>query len=76
VKFDVYYLESSLYSDKRVDETVWALIAGGHTFEQDGALWLRTTDFGDDKDRVMRRSAEPRDLADEPPAVRPLTPPA
>ena len=58
VKFDVYFLESSLYTDGRVDDTVDALVAAGHTYEKDGALWLRTTDFGDDKDRVMRRSAE------------------
>jgi arginyl-tRNA synthetase len=58
VKFDVYFLESSLYSDGRVDDTIRRLVAAGHTFEQDGALWLKTTDFGDDKDRVMRRSAE------------------
>jgi len=58
VKFDVYFLESSLYADKRVEETVARWAAAGHTYEQDGALWLRTTDFGDDKDRVVRRSAE------------------
>jgi arginyl-tRNA synthetase len=58
VKFDTYYLESSLYSDGMVDETVRELVAHGHTYEQDGALFLRTTDFGDDKDRVMRKSAE------------------
>ncbi|MGN6652875.1 arginine--tRNA ligase [Trinickia sp.] len=56
VKFDQYYLESSLYTEGRVAKTVDALIAGGKTFEQDGALWLRTTDYGDDKDRVMRKS--------------------
>ena len=56
VKFDSYFLESSLYTDGRVEQTVKALVAGGHTFEQDGALWLRTTDYGDDKDRVMRKS--------------------
>lgn len=56
VRFDQYYLESSLYTDGKVDETVARLVASGHTFEQDGALWLRTTDFGDDKDRVMRKS--------------------
>ncbi|MBM3907405.1 MAG: arginine--tRNA ligase [Gemmatimonadetes bacterium] len=55
VKFDVYYLESSLYTDGLVEETVGMLQKGGHTFEDDGALWLRTTDFGDDKDRVMRK---------------------
>ena len=57
VKFDKYFLESSLYTDGKVDTTVGALVASGHTFEQDGALFLRTTEFGDDKDRVMRRSA-------------------
>jgi arginyl-tRNA synthetase len=58
VQFDHYFLESSLYTDGKVDRTVDALVASGHTFEQDGALFLRTTEFGDDKDRVMRRSAE------------------
>ena len=58
VKFDHYFLESSLYTDGKVDRTVEALVGSGHTFEQDGALFLRTTEFGDDKDRVMRRSAE------------------
>ena len=57
VKFDVYFLESSLYTTGKVDETMRRLVAAGHTYEQDGALWLRTTDFGDDKDRVMRKSA-------------------
>jgi arginyl-tRNA synthetase len=56
VKFDVYYLESSLYTDGRVDAVVRALAAGGHTYEHEGALWLRTTDYGDDKDRVVRKS--------------------
>ena len=56
VKFDNYYLESSLYTTGRVDSTVERLVASGHAYEQDGALWLRTTDFGDDKDRVMRKS--------------------
>jgi arginyl-tRNA synthetase len=55
VNFDVYFLESSLYDSGAVEQTVEALIANGHTYEQDGALWLRTTDFGDDKDRVMRK---------------------
>ncbi len=53
VKFDVYYLESSLYTDGKVDETVNGLVKSGKTFEKDGALWLRTTDYGDDKDRVV-----------------------
>ena len=52
-KFDCYYLESSLYTDGRVDKTVAGLKASGHTFEQDGALWLKTTDF--------RRRQRPRD---------------
>ncbi len=56
VGFDVFFLESSLYADGKVAETVTALQAGGHTYEADGALWLRSTDFGDDKDRVMRKS--------------------
>ncbi|MRR59321.1 MAG: arginine--tRNA ligase, partial [Deltaproteobacteria bacterium] len=56
VHFDVYSLESTLYTEGRVEEVVRRLIENGHTFEQDGALWLRTTDFGDDKDRVMRKS--------------------
>ncbi|GAC1517151.1 MAG: arginine--tRNA ligase [Gemmatimonadaceae bacterium] len=55
VRFDTYYLESSLYTDGKVEQTVEMLRRGGHTFEQDGALWLRTTDFGDDKDRVMQK---------------------
>jgi arginyl-tRNA synthetase len=54
--FDIFFLESSLYSDGMVQQTVHELVAHGHTYEQDGALWLRTTDFGDDKDRVMRKS--------------------
>jgi arginyl-tRNA synthetase len=56
VTFDQFYLESSLYQEGRVQATVDALIAAGKTYEQDGALWLRTTDDGDDKDRVMRKS--------------------
>jgi arginyl-tRNA synthetase len=56
VRFDNYYLESSLYGDGRVEKTVRALVESGKTFERDGALWLRTTDYGDDKDRVMRKS--------------------
>jgi len=57
VKFDTYYLESSLYTDGRVDRTVSALQTSGYTFEEEGALFLRTTAFGDDKDRVMKKSA-------------------
>ena len=56
VHFDHFYLESSLYTDGRVEDTVRRLVAAGKTYEQDGALWLRTTEYGDDKDRVMRKS--------------------
>lgn len=55
VNFDYYFLESSLYTSNAVDKTVETLISNQFTYEQDGALWLRTTDFGDDKDRVMRK---------------------
>jgi arginyl-tRNA synthetase len=66
VRFDHYYLESSLYTRGHVEATVQRLVEAGRTYEHEGALWLRTTDYGDDKDRVMRRSA-----AD---ALRPDTP--
>jgi arginyl-tRNA synthetase len=56
VKFDSYYLESSLYTDGKVEAAVQGLLASGKTYEKDGALWLRTTDYGDDKDRVVRKS--------------------
>ena len=56
VRFDNYYLESSLYSSGRVDAAVAKLKAAGKTYEQDGALWLKSTNYGDDKDRVMRKS--------------------
>jgi arginyl-tRNA synthetase len=56
VKFDHYYLESGLYSSGRVEEAVAKLTAAGKTFEDGGALWLRSTDYGDDKDRVMKKS--------------------
>jgi arginyl-tRNA synthetase len=56
VSFDKYFLESSLYTDGKVEQTVQGLIDSGYCYEQDGALWLRTTEFGDDKDRVMRKS--------------------
>ncbi|MCU0763727.1 MAG: arginine--tRNA ligase [Hydrogenophaga sp.] len=55
LKFDAYYLESSLYTSGRVEATVNKLVANGKTYEQDGALWLKSTDYGDDKDRVMRK---------------------
>ena len=54
--FDMYFLESSLYTDGLVQQTAHELVAHGHTYEKDGALWLKTTDFGDDKDRVMRKT--------------------
>ena len=55
VKFDNFFLESSVYKDGSVDNVVETLTNNGFTYEEDGALWLRTTDFGDDKDRVMRK---------------------
>ena len=55
VRFDHYYLESSLYTSGRVDAAVQRLREAGKTYEQDGALWLKSTDYGDDKDRVMRK---------------------
>ena len=55
VRFDTYFIESSLYTEGRVDATVRALAAAGRTYEHEGALWLRTTEFSDDKDRVMRK---------------------
>jgi arginyl-tRNA synthetase len=58
VAFDTYYLESSLYADGRVEKTVKELVASGRTYEKDGALFLSTTAYGDDQDRVMRKSAE------------------
>ncbi len=57
LRFDNYFLESSLYSSGRVDATVQRLVAAGKTYEEGGALWLRSTEYGDDKDRVMRKSA-------------------
>ncbi|GAA4426545.1 arginine--tRNA ligase [Acidovorax lacteus] len=56
LRFDQYYLESSLYTSGRVEAAVNKLIANGKTYEQDGALWLKSTEYGDDKDRVMRKS--------------------
>src|SRR2546423_9957261 len=55
VRFDHYFLESSLYTEGMVDDTVRLLVSSGKTYENDGALWLRTTEFGDDKNRVMRK---------------------
>lgn len=56
VKFDHYFLESSLYTDGKVASAVSALQNSGKTYEQNGALWLRSTGYGDDKDRVMKKS--------------------
>src|SRR5690606_22245841 len=56
VKFDVFSLESALYTEGKVAAVVEKLKANGYTYEQDGAVWLRTTDFGDDKDRVMQKA--------------------
>lgn len=56
VHFDVYFLESSLYADGKLETVVQRIIERGHAYEADGALWLKSTDFGDDKDRVMRKS--------------------
>ena len=56
VRFDNYFLESGLYTSGKVEDTVARLVAAGKTFEEGGALWLRTTGYGDDKDRVMRKS--------------------
>ncbi|MGB4811907.1 MAG: arginine--tRNA ligase [Methylophilaceae bacterium] len=56
IKFDVFSLESALYASGKVAQTVQTLINSGHTYQRDDALWLKTTDFGDDKDRVMRKS--------------------
>jgi arginyl-tRNA synthetase len=56
VRFDHYFLESGLYSSGRVEAAVQRLIDAGKSYEKDGALWLRSTDYGDDKDRVMRKS--------------------
>ncbi len=55
IKFDVFSLESNLYETGKVENTVQALVKNGHTYEEGGALWLKTTDYGDDKDRVMRK---------------------
>jgi arginyl-tRNA synthetase len=56
VKFDEYFLESSLYTEGKVEQVVTRLAANAKTYEKDGALWLRTTDYDDDKDRVVRKS--------------------
>ncbi|OES44867.1 arginine--tRNA ligase [Domibacillus iocasae] len=55
VNFDVWFSETSLYENGKIDEALKALDENGHTFEEDGALWFRSTTFGDDKDRVLRK---------------------
>ena len=55
VNFDVWFSETSLYENGKIDQALQALDANGHTFEEDGALWFRSTAFGDDKDRVLRK---------------------
>ena len=57
VQFQNYFLESSLYAEGKVEDAVARLVASGKTYESEGALWLKSTDYGDDKDRVMRKSA-------------------
>ena len=69
VKFDNYYLESSLYADGLVDKAVQMLQTAGKTYELDGALWLKSTEYGDDKDRVMRKSAPVDETNQAPPAA-------
>lgn len=56
VKFDSYFNETSLYESNEVEKTLEFLNKQGHLFEQDGALWFRSTTFGDDKDRVVKKS--------------------
>jgi len=56
VRFDVVFFESSLYEQHLIERTLQDLSTRGLTYEQDGALWLRTTTFGDDKDRVLRKT--------------------
>ena len=55
-RFDVWFSERSLYAEGKVEHGLDVLAKQGHLYEADGALWMRTTDFGDDKDRVLRRS--------------------
>lgn len=56
LRFDTWYFESELHETKRVERTLDALRKSGHTYEQEGALWFRSTDFGDEKDRVLVRA--------------------
>ncbi len=56
IKFDVFTLESSFYQNGQIEKVVASLIKNGFTYEEDNALWLKTTAFGDDKNRVMKKS--------------------
>ena len=56
LKFDSYFLETSVYAGGQLEKTVERIVANGKTFEEGGALWFKSTDYGDDKDRVMRKS--------------------
>lgn len=55
VEFDNWFSERSLYKSGKIEDALEALKAGGYTYENDGALWFRSTDFGDDKDRVLKK---------------------
>ncbi len=56
IKFDVFTLESSFYQNGQIEKVVASLVKNGFTYEEDNALWLKTTEFGDDKNRVMKKS--------------------
>ncbi len=56
VHFDSWYLESEIHQSNRIERALKLLRDGGHVYEKEGAVWLRTTDFGDEKDRVLVRS--------------------
>ena len=56
VKFDTWFSEATLHADGRVDAAIQTLTERGYTYEKDGALWLKSTEFGDDKDRVLMRA--------------------
>ena len=56
VRFDEFFSERTLYANQKIEETLKVVRERGHVYESEGALWLRTTDFGDDKDRVLVKS--------------------
>ena len=56
VDFDVWFSETSLYKDGKVEKAIQTLKDNGHVYEEDGAVWFRSTTFGDDKDRVLRKT--------------------